>query len=75
MTETPENTTNGPAPGSDDRPAVPRAKMWIFAILFLTVAVTMYAGTMYRINTYGYTGIGEDQKAHPNAPSGTAAQQ
>ena len=57
-----------------NRPAVPRLKLWIFFGLFFIVAVAMYAGTMYRIQNYGYTGIGQDQLAHPEqgqAASGT----
>jgi len=61
MNTTPDNT----ATGSNKRPRVPRAKLWIFFGLFFIVAVGMYAGTMYRIKNYGYTGLGQDQLAHP----------
>lgn len=57
------------APHDDASHQIPRARMWIFAGLFLIVAIAMYAGTMYRIQHYGYTGIGQDKLAHPeNAP-------
>jgi len=59
MNETPENS----ASGDDNRPAVPRVKLWIFFGLFFIVAVVMYAGTMYRIQNYGFTGTGKDQLA------------
>lgn len=68
MTTTPENTA-----GSNQKPAVPRAKLWIFFGLFFLVAVGMYAGTMYRIQHDGFTGTGQDQLAHPKgekAPTG-----
>ncbi|MCW8914936.1 MAG: hypothetical protein OQK24_03665 [Magnetovibrio sp.] len=44
-----------------DRPQVPRGRIWIVGTLFFIAAVGMYAGTMYRINNYGYVGIGDDQ--------------
>lgn len=65
------NTMPSEAEGSNganeghNRPGVPRAKLWIFFGLFFIVAVTMYGGTMYRIQNYGYTGIGQDQLANP----------
>lgn len=55
-----QNNTSG-----GGRPGVSRVKLWIFFGLFFIVAVSMYAGTMYRIQNYGYTGIGQDQLAHP----------
>lgn len=64
--------SNGVNEGQN-RPAVPRAKLWIFFGLFFIVAVTMYATTMYRIQNYGYTGIGQDQLAHPEQDKAAAA--
>ncbi len=56
---------------------VPRAKLWLFFGLFLLVGLGMYAGTMYRIQNYGFTGTGKDQLAHPEqaAPADTATPQ
>jgi hypothetical protein len=57
------NTTTG---SSHNNPrGVPRVKLWIFFVLFLTVGIGMYAGTLYRIRHYGYTGVGQDNLAHP----------
>ena len=42
-------------------PQVPRAKLWIIGGLFLIAAIGMYAGTMYRIQNYGYVGVGDDR--------------
>jgi len=59
------------APDSSNKTAynnprgIPRVKLWIFFFLFLTVGLSMYAGTMYRIRHYGYTGLGQDRLAHP----------
>lgn len=64
MTTTPDTATVSNA-GANARPGPSRAKLWIFFGLFFIVAVGMYAGTMYRIQNYGYTGIGQDQLAHP----------
>ena len=42
-----------------------RPKMWlIFGVLFV-IGVAFYGSTIYRIQNHGYTGIGEDQLAHP----------
>lgn len=60
MTSAPQN-----ASATSNRPAVPRAKLWIFFALFSIVAASMYAGTWYRIQHYGFTGTGADQLAHP----------
>ena len=65
MTTTSNDAETQTGAGQQGRRAVPRAKLWIFFGLFFIVAVTMYAGTMYRIQNYGYTGIGQDQLAHP----------
>lgn len=66
MNTTPNETAGQKAAqGAEQRPAVPRVKLWIFFGLFFIVAVAMYAGTMYRIQNYGYTGIGKDTLAHP----------
>lgn len=51
-----------------------RKKMWlIFAILFL-VGCGFYASVIYRIKNYGYTGIGQDQLAHPEDAKPAAKQ-
>lgn len=73
MTATPDNATN--ATPNNPR-GVPRAKLWVFFFLFLTVGLGMYAGTMYRIQNYGYTGLGQDKLAHPEdaKPAATAPQ-
>ncbi|MFC1672997.1 hypothetical protein ACFL12_02480 [Pseudomonadota bacterium] len=59
MNDTPN--TNDAAKGNQP----PRAKMWIFFLLFTIVAFAMYGGTMYRIKTDGFLGVGNDQIAHP----------
>lgn len=80
MNDTPDITATG---SSDKRsvrpgahPTVPRGKLWIFFFLFLTVGIGMYAGTMYRIQNYGYVGINDDRLAHPEdaAPAATTPQ-
>ena len=73
MNATPESTTGSTADAQGHH-GPSRTKLWIFFGLFFIVAVGMYAGTMYRIQNYGYTGIGQDQLAHPkedgqNAPA------
>ena len=50
-----------------NRPQIPRAKIWIIGGLFLVAAIGMYAGTMYRIQNYGYVGLGADQPIKPGA--------
>lgn len=40
---------------------VPKGKLWVIGGLFLIAAIGMYAGTMYRIQNYGYVGVGNDQ--------------
>jgi len=62
MNTTPNNNTN--ATYNNPR-GIPRVKLWIFFFLFLTVGIGMYAGTMYRIQNYGFTGTGKDTLAHP----------
>jgi len=52
---------------SHNRPQIPRAKIWIIGGLFLVAAIGMYAGTMYRIQNYGYVGLGADQPIKPGA--------
>jgi len=54
----------------------PRKKMWLFFAVFFLTALALYGSTMYRIKHYGYTGIGQDQLAHPEdqAPAATAPQ-
>lgn len=73
MNNTPDNSAN--VSPSNPR-GVPRVKLWIFFFLFLIVGLGMYAGTMYRIQNYGYTGLGQDRLAHPEeATPATAAPQ
>ncbi|MBL4616036.1 MAG: hypothetical protein JKY27_14355 [Magnetovibrio sp.] len=57
MNETPKTT----APQLGHIRQVPRRKLWIIGGLFLLVAFGMYAGTMYRIQNYGYLGISDDR--------------
>lgn len=64
MNETPE--TAAPKTGRGGR-QIPVAKLWVFFALFFTVAVSIYAGTWYRIRTDGFMGTGNDQLAHPKA--------
>ncbi len=45
----------------NNRPQIPRGRIWIVGAIFFITAIGMYAGTMYRINNYGYVGIGDDQ--------------
>jgi len=52
---------------SHSRPQIPRTKIWIIGGLFLIAAIGMYAGTMYRIQNYGYVGLGADQPIKPGA--------
>lgn len=53
---------------------VSRKKMWlIFGILFF-IGVGLYASVIYRIKHYGYTGIGQDQLAHPEDAKPAAIQ-
>lgn len=68
MNDTP-NTNNAAAEGHQP----PRAKMWIFFLLFAIVAAGMYGGTMYRIKSDGFLGIGNDQIANPQAAQSEAA--
>ncbi|MEG3619457.1 hypothetical protein V5T82_13395 [Magnetovibrio sp. PR-2] len=56
MNETAQNESKPAA-----RPEIPRARLWIMGALFLIVGIGMYAGTMYRIQNYGYVGVGADQ--------------
>ena len=56
MNDTTPNESQPPA-----RPEVPRVRIWIMGALFLIVGIGMYAGTMYRIQNYGYVGVGDDQ--------------
>lgn len=56
MNDTTPNESQPPA-----RPQIPRARIWIMGALFLIVGIGMYAGTMYRIQNYGYVGVGDDQ--------------
>ncbi|HEY9078453.1 hypothetical protein [Magnetovibrio sp.] len=63
MSETPQtNAAQSPA-----RPQIPRTKIWVIGGLFLIAAIGMYAGTMYRIQNYGYVGLGADQPIKPGA--------
>jgi len=52
---------------SASKPQIPRAKIWFIGGLFLIVGIGMYAGTMYRIQNYGYVGLGADQPIKPGA--------
>jgi len=49
------------------RPEIPRKKLWIIAFLLTIASFGMYAGTMYRIQNYGYVGLGADQPIAPGA--------
>ena len=62
---------------TDAKPRVPRVQIWIVAAVLLAVGLGMYAGTMYRIENYGYVGSKDDrpidgkhqidpEKPHPN---------
>lgn len=64
-------TTTTPEPAA--KRVLPRARMWIFFGIFFVAALGMYAGTMYRIQNYGYMGIGQDRLAHPENEKPTAA--
>ena len=55
------NDTSPTDPKPTARPDIPRARIWIMGALFLIVGIGMYAGTMYRIQNYGYMGVGDDQ--------------
>ncbi len=55
------NDTGPTDPKSNSRPDIPRVRIWIMGALFLIVGIGMYAGTMYRIQNYGYVGVGDDQ--------------
>lgn len=70
MNDTPN--TNDAAAAEGHKP--PRAKMWIFAAMFAIVAFAMYGGTMYRIKTDGFLGIGNDQIVKPQATQEQSAQ-
>jgi len=73
---TPTNTApTNPHVSYNNPRGVPRAKLWLFFFLFFIVGISMYAGTMYRIQNYGYTGIGKDQLAHPENQNGAATAQ
>jgi hypothetical protein len=63
-------TTTTPEPTA--KRVLPRARMWIFFGIFFVAALGMYAGTMYRIQNYGYMGIGQDRLAHPENEKPTA---
>lgn len=67
MQDTPTTTTTT----THSRPALPRAKMWIIFGIFFVASLGMYAGTMYRIQHYGYMGIGQDRLAHPENEKAT----
>jgi len=60
-----DETSHTNTPVEHNRPQVPRAKLWIIGGLFLIAAIGMYAGTMYRIQNYGYVGLGADQPIKP----------
>jgi len=60
-------TSQPNAAENNTRPQIPRTKIWIIAGLFLVAAIGMYAGTMYRIQNYGYVGLGADQPIKPGA--------
>ncbi|MBL4748280.1 MAG: hypothetical protein JKY17_05770 [Magnetovibrio sp.] len=55
------NTHNTPTTGAVNN----RPKMWVFFVIFSLFAGAMYGGTMYRIRSAGFMGIGKDQLAHP----------
>lgn len=76
MNTTPDATPpTNPNVSYNNPRGIPRAKLWVFFFLFLIVGLGMYAGTLYRIQNYGYTGIGKDQLAHPEEQKGgTTAQ-
>lgn len=61
------DTQKATPPRANNRPQIPRAKIWLFGALFFFVAIGMYAGTMYRIKHYGYVGLGADQPITPDA--------
>ncbi|OEJ67147.1 hypothetical protein [Magnetovibrio blakemorei] len=61
------DATKATPPQVPIRPQIPRAKIWLFGALFFFVAISMYAGTMYRIKHYGYVGVGADQPITPDA--------
>ena len=71
MSTAPNNTVRT----TTNRPVRPRKKMWIFFAVFFFTAVGLYASTMYRIKHFGYTGIGQDQLAHPEDQAPAAAPQ
>jgi len=48
-----------------NKPQIPSAKLWLIGGVFLLVGIGMYAGTMYRIQNYGYVGLGADQPIKP----------
>jgi len=65
----PDGSQNEPPVGPHDPPQgrhIPRGKIWLFGAVLLLISFGMYAGTMYRIKSYGYVGAGADQPIKPD---------
>jgi hypothetical protein len=69
MNETPNTNGVGSGPQPHAPHRIPRTKFWVIGGLFLIGAIGMYAGTMYRIQNYGYVGIGDDRPIVSPAPT------
>lgn len=71
MNETSQTSVSDAVTGangqSKSKPQIPRTRIWLIGGIFLLVGIGMYAGTMYRIQNYGYVGLGADQPIKPGA--------